>query len=210
MCVWPHSVGDGAYFPWCQLSCPSHPPDPHTQLDHQGYVASLQMGTCMLWVVTTAHHTWPPWRSTSPRCKMHPHHYYPLPSALDSTFWSPVPLKGSACTFHPISQSPTLEQGLCCGRGGIPLLALPSACPFITTGELMDTCGLHAEPAQLSGCGSTGGRPLCGWGQRWHKLPQLSGEIQPQGWRLGERGTHEHPQVCKPGVGGGRWAVVPP
>uniref|UniRef100_G1SZN8 Kelch like family member 17 n=1 Tax=Oryctolagus cuniculus TaxID=9986 RepID=G1SZN8_RABIT len=27
----------------------------------------LLMGTCMPWAVTTARHTWPPWRSMSPR-----------------------------------------------------------------------------------------------------------------------------------------------
>ncbi|XP_070241089.1 kelch-like protein 17 isoform X3 [Bos mutus] len=39
----------------------------HTQRGRHECVHSLQMETCMPWVAMTAHHTWPPWRSMSPR-----------------------------------------------------------------------------------------------------------------------------------------------
>ncbi|XP_070624538.1 kelch-like protein 17 isoform X3 [Bos indicus] len=39
----------------------------HTQRGRHECVHSLQMETCMPWVAMTAHHTWPLWRSMSPR-----------------------------------------------------------------------------------------------------------------------------------------------
>lgn len=43
-------------------------------------------------------------------------------------------------------------------------MGLPPARPS-TAGELLDARGLHAEPAQLRGCGGAGGGPLRGWWQ---------------------------------------------
>nr|XP_012631823.1 kelch-like protein 17 isoform X2 [Microcebus murinus] len=77
---------------------------------------------------------------------------------------------------QPSPSRPALERG--CGgkgaRGGAASSTAP--CP---AGEYVDSCGLHAEPAQLGRCGGAGGRPVRGRGQRRHQLPQLGGEIQP-------------------------------
>lgn len=84
MCVWPHLVGDRTCFLRYPLSClplPTHPQSPYTLQELRGSIAFPQMGTCTPWVVMTAHHTWPPWRSTSPRCITHPYHSFLLSNA---------------------------------------------------------------------------------------------------------------------------------
>lgn len=72
MCVWPHLVGDRTCFPAYPLS--THPQNSYTLQELHGHIAFPQMGTCTPWVVMTVHHTWPPWRSMSPRCIVHPYH----------------------------------------------------------------------------------------------------------------------------------------
>lgn len=65
------------------------------------------MGTCTPWVVMTARHTWPPWRSMSPRCIAHP---ITMSSSKvlggmghNPRFWPSVPPKGSAFYIPPLT-----------------------------------------------------------------------------------------------------------
>lgn len=170
--MWPCSVGDRA----CFVKCP--PWRCHTQRAHHGCVDSPQMGTCSPWVVMTAHRTWPPWRSMSPRCETHPNHtcssscepllfsfsffFFQLLVFLIEVSQEPLEVltqRVSSQDHTPVLLTPALEQGLRCGGGGRLVTALPEPSP---AGERMDAGGLHAEPAQLSRSGSAGGGPVRG------------------------------------------------
>ncbi|XP_028343026.1 kelch-like protein 17 isoform X3 [Physeter macrocephalus] len=63
----PEAIRARGHARWVTASRSAHPGDPRTQQVHHGCVDSPQMGTCTPWAVMTARHTWPPWRSMSPR-----------------------------------------------------------------------------------------------------------------------------------------------
>nr|XP_058915708.1 kelch-like protein 17 isoform X3 [Kogia breviceps] len=63
----PEAIRARGHARWVTASRSARPGDPRTQQVHHGCVDSLQMGTCTPWAVMTARHTWPPWRSMSPR-----------------------------------------------------------------------------------------------------------------------------------------------
>ncbi|XP_070241087.1 kelch-like protein 17 isoform X1 [Bos mutus] len=91
----------------------------HTQRGRHECVHSLQMETCMPWVAMTAHHTWPPWRSMSPRCEI-PQSHIPVPQrCLRSTLWPPLSPRGSSLYVHVVSQTPHPGVEVCtCREGG--------------------------------------------------------------------------------------------
>lgn len=88
----PEAICARGHARWVTALHSSHPRDPRTQQVHHGCVDSLQMGTCMPWAVMTARHTWPLWRSMSPRCET-PQSHIPLPRATSGhhSLATPIP-----------------------------------------------------------------------------------------------------------------------
>ena len=88
----PEAIRARGHARWVTAARSARPRHARTQQVRHGCVGSLQMGTCTPWAVTTARHTWPPWRSMSPRCEA-PQSHAPLPRATSRhhSLATPVP-----------------------------------------------------------------------------------------------------------------------
>ncbi|XP_069935537.1 kelch-like protein 17 isoform X2 [Oryctolagus cuniculus] len=155
-------------------------------------IGFLQMGTCMPWAVTTARHTWPPWRSAvpAPGERLDPRGLHAEQAQLGGRGCAGgSPVRGGGQRRHQLPQL---------GREVQP------------QGRSLGERGAHEHPQEHARPGGHGRLAVRRRGQRRQLQPQLHREVQPPGQQVGGRVLHVHPaQQCGRGRAGAAQLPAP-